>query len=131
MNENNIFKIFIEVESIIENNIQFDTLFGLGATFETGEEYLFLRNCIEKDLTVLFCPKIILEHKSISSGKLAFKDKNIFARAAIFYKFYGYLSYLKLMHHIYLLKKKNMITWKQVYRKFLVGLDGIKKFKSI
>ena len=118
-------------ESIIKNNIQFNTLFGLGATFETGEEYLFLRNCIEKDLTVLFCPKIILEHKSISSGKLAFKDKNIFARAAIFYKFYGYLSYLKLMHHIYLLKKKNMITWKQVYRKFLVGLDGIKKFKSV
>ena len=85
---------------------------------------------IEKDLTVLFFPKIILEHKSISSGKLAFKDKNIFARAAIFYKFYGYLSYLKLMHHIYLLKKKNMISWKQVYSKFSVGLDGIKKFKS-
>ena len=118
-------------ESIIKNNIQFDTLFGLGATFETGEEYIFLRNCIEKDLTVLFYPKIILQHKSISSGKLAFKDKNIFARAAIFYKFYGYLSYLKLVHHIYLIEKKNMISWKQVYKKFLVGLDGIKKFKSV
>ena len=31
----------------------------------------------------------------------------------------------------YLLKKKNMISWKQVYSKFLVGLDGIKKFKSV
>jgi glycosyltransferase involved in cell wall biosynthesis len=118
-------------ESIIKNNIQFDTLFGLGAIFETGEEYIFLRNCIEKNLTILFCPKIILQHKSISSGKLAFKDKNIFARAAIFYKFYGYLSYLKLVHHIYLLKKRNMISWKQVFNKFLVGLDGIKKYKSI
>ena len=118
-------------DSIIKNNIQFDTLFGLGAIFETGEEYIFLRNCIEKDLTVLFYPKIILQHKSISSGKSAFKDKNIFARAAIFYKFYGYLSYLKLVHHIYLLKKKNMISWKQVFNKFLVGLDGIKKYKSI
>lgn len=118
-------------ESIIKNNIQFDSLFGLGATFETGEEYIFLRNCIEKDLTVSFCPKIILQHNSISSGKLAFKDKNIFARAAIFYKFYGYLSYLKLIYHIYLLKKKNMISWKQIFKKLLVGLDGIKKFKSI
>ena len=118
-------------ESIIKNNIQFDNLFGLGAIFETGEEYIFLRNCIEKKLTILFCPKIILQHKSISSGKLAFKDKNIFARAAIFYKFYGYLSYLKLVHHIYLLKKKNMISWKQVFNKFLVGLDGIKKYKSV
>ena len=118
-------------ESIIKNNIQFDALFGLGATFNTGEEYIFLRNCIQKKLTVLFYPKIILQHKSISSGKLAFKDKNIFARAAIFYKFYGYLSYLKLVHHIYLLKKKNMIRWKQVFNKFTVGLDGIKKFKSL
>ena len=118
-------------ESIIKNNIQFDALFGLGATFNTGEEYIFLRNCIQKKLTVLFYPKIILQHKSISSGKLAFKDKNIFARAAIFYKFYGYLSYLKLVHHIYLLKKKNMIRWKQVFNKFMVGLDGIKKFKSL
>ena len=24
-----------------------------------------------------------------------------------------------------------MISWKQVYKKFLVGLDGIKKFKSV
>ena len=118
-------------ESIIKNNIQFDALFGLGANFETGEEYIFLRNCIQKNLTLLFYPKIILQHKSISSGKLAFKDKNIFASAAIFYKFYGYLSYLKLVHHIYLLKKKNMITWKQVFNKFMVGLDGIKKFKSL
>ena len=28
-------------ESIIKNNIEFDRLFGLGATFETGEEYIF------------------------------------------------------------------------------------------
>jgi len=118
-------------ESILKNNIEFDTLFGLGSTFETGEEYIFLRNCIEKNLTILFYPKIILQHKTISSGKLAFKDKNIFARAAIFYKFYGYLSYLKLAHHIYLLNKKNMISWKQIFKKLLVGLDGIKKFKSI
>ena len=118
-------------ESIIKNNIEFDRLFGLGATFETGEEYIFLRNCIDSNLNVLFYPKTILQHKSISSGKMAFKDKNIFARAAIFYKFYGYLSYFKLVHHIYLLKKKNMINCSQVINKFMVGLDGIKKFKSV
>ncbi len=118
-------------ESIIKNKIQFDPLFGLGGTFKTGDEYIFLRDCLKKKMNVLFCPKIILKHDSISSGKLAFKDENIFARAAIFHKFYGYLSYFKLVHHIYLLKKKNMISWKQVFNKFLVGLDGIKKFKSV
>ena len=118
-------------ESVIKNNIEFDPLFGLGGTFETGEEYLFLRNCLEKKLKVLFRPKIILQHDSKSSGKLAFRDKNIFARAAIFHKFHGSLSYIKLLHHIYLLKRKNLIGCSDFINKFLVGLEGIKKFKSI
>ena len=117
--------------AIIENNIKFDPLFGLGGTFETGDEYIFLRDCLDKNLNIFFCKKTILKHNSVSSGKLAFKDENIFARAAIFHKFYGYLSYLKLIHHIYLLKKKNLINYNQMINKFSVGLKGIKKFKSI
>ena len=116
---------------IIKNNIMFDPLFGLGGTFKTGDEYIFLRNCLNKNLNLRFCRKVILKHDSLSSGKLAYKDENIFARAAIFHKFYGYLSYLKLIHHIYLLKKKNHIRFNQIINKFLVGLRGIKKFKSI
>ena len=82
-------------EVIIKNNIQFDPLFGLGGTFATGDEYIFLRNCLDKNLNLIFCRKVILKHDLLSSGKLAFRDENIFARAAIFYKFYGYLSYIK------------------------------------
>ena len=118
-------------EVIIKNNIQFDPLFGLGGTFATGDEYIFLRNCLDKNLNLIFCRKVILKHDFLSSGKLAFRDENIFARAAIFYKFYGYLSYIKLVHHIYLLRKKNLIKFNQIFDKFLAGLRGIKKFKSI
>ena len=118
-------------EVIIKNNIQFDPLFGLGGTFATGDEYIFLRNCLDKNLNLIFCRKVILKHDLLSSGKLAFRDENIFARAAIFYKFYGYLSYIKLVHHIYLLWKKNLIKFNQIFNKFLAGLRGIKKFKSI
>ena len=53
-----------------------------------------------------FEPEAILRHPSESSGQFAGRDKNIFARGAIFYKFHGTLSYFKLIHHIYLLKKK-------------------------
>ncbi len=127
----NSFLIAFKREKIVANNIKFDPLFGLGAVFETGDEYIFLRNILNKKLGLISCSKIILTHPSESSGQVAGIDKNIFARAAIFYKFYGYLSYLKLVHHIYLLKKKNMISREQVYRKFLVGLNGIKKFKSL
>ena len=66
---------------------------------------MFLRECLKKNLKIISIQKVILTHKSVSSGKLAEKDENIYARAAIFYKILvNYL--LKLVHHIYLLKKK-------------------------
>ena len=118
-------------ESIIKNNLSFDPLFGLGSIFPTGDEYVFLMQCLNKGLNIISNSAIILSHNSESSGKMAHRDENIFARAAIFYKFFGYLSYFKLIHHIYLLKKKNMIKNDQILSKFLVGVKGINKFKSI
>jgi len=117
--------------SILNNNIQFDSLFGLGSIFETGEEYIFLRDCLGKKLNIISCSKSILKHKSISSGQKAYIDKNIFARSAIFYRFYGFISYFKLIHHIYLLKKKKLISFNQIISKFCVGINGIKRYKSI
>tara|TARA_B100001996_G_scaffold125494_1_gene95111 strand:- start:1395 stop:2204 length:810 start_codon:yes stop_codon:yes gene_type:complete len=118
-------------ESIIKNNLSFDPLFGLGSIFPTGDEYVFLMECLDKGLNIISNSAIILSHNSDSSGKMAHRDQNIFARAAIFYKFFGYLSYFKLIHHIYLLKKNNMIKNDQILNKFLVGIKGINKFKSI
>ena len=118
-------------ESIIKNNLSFDPLFGLGSIFPTGDEYVFLMECLDKGLNIISNSAIILCHNSDSSGKMAHRDQNIFARAAIFYKFYGYVSYVKLIHHIFLLKKKNMICFNEIISKFMVGLKGIKKFKSL
>ena len=127
----NSFLIAFKREKIVLNKIKFDPLFGLGAIFETADEYVFLRNILEKKLRIKSCTKIILTHPTESSGQDAGIDKNIFARGAIFYKFYGYLSYFKLLHHIYLLKKKNMITFNQIISKLAIGLNGIKKYRSL
>lgn len=127
----NSFLIAFKREKIVANDIKFDPLFGLGAIFETADEYIFLRSILEKKLKITSCPKIILTHPAESSGQDAGIDKNIFARAAIFYKFYGYVSYIKLIHHIFLLKRKNMIYFNEIISKFMVGLKGIKKFKSL
>jgi len=127
----NSFLIAFRRESIIKNNIQFDSKFGLGSIFETGDEYIFLRNALEKNLNIIHCPKVILSHKSISSGQDVGKDKIIFARAAIFYKYYGTLSYIKLFHHIILLLKINAIVFGDFLLKYKIGLTGIKKYKSM
>ena len=127
----NSFLIAFRRDSIIKNKIQFDSKFGLGSTFETGDEYIFLRNALEKKLNIIHCPKVILSHKSISSGQVVGKDKIIFARAAIFYKYYGTLSYLKLFHHIILLLNIKAIVFGEFFLKYKIGLKGIKKYKSM
>lgn len=127
----NSFLIAFKREKIISKEIKFDPLFGLGAVFETADEYVFLRTIIENHIPIKSCPEIILTHPAESSGQYAGRDKNIFARAAIFHKFYGYLSYAKLIHHIFLLVKKDMIGFSDIKSKFLVGVDGIRKYKSL
>ena len=127
----NTFLIAFRRDKIISNKIQFDPLFGLGSTFETGDEYIFLRNIIDHKLKIFCCPKIILTHSFESSGQFANEDKNIFARSAIFYKFYGYLSYIKLVHHLLLLKVKKMITLNELIYKYNIGLRGIKKYNEL
>ena len=127
----NSFLIAFRRESIQMNNIKFDSRFGLGSTFETGDEYIFLRNALDKNLNIIHCPKVILSHKSLSSGQDVGKDKIIFARAAIFYKYYGFISYIKLFHHILLLLKINAINFGEFFSKYKVGLKGIRKYKSI
>ena len=123
--------IAFKKDSIVKKNLEFNPLFGLGSIFPTGDEYIFLMECLDKGLNIISSPKIILSHDSKSSGKMAYTDENIYARAAIFYKFFGYLAYFKLIHHIYLLKKNNMINSNQLVSKFLIGVSGINKFKSI
>ena len=127
----NSFLIAFRRKSIQMNNIKFDSRFGLGSTFETGDEYIFLRNALDKNLNVIHCPRFILSHKSLSSGQYVGNDKIIFARAAIFYKYYGFLSYIKLFHHLLLLLKINAIKFDELFLKYKVGLKGIYKFKSI
>lgn len=117
--------------SIKSKYILFDTKFGLGSVFETADEYVFLRNALDKKLKIYNCPKVILSHKPISSGQAVGKDKIIFARAAIFYKYYGSLSYIKLFHHILSLLNINAISFSEVFLKYKIGLRGIKKYKSI
>lgn len=115
----------------IQGVFAFDIKFGLNAEFPTGDEYVFLRNALNQNKAVCFEPEVILRHPSQSSGQFAGRDENIFARAAIFYKFHGTLAYFKLIHHIYLLKKKNMITTDQIVNKFKIGLKGIFSYKQL
>lgn len=123
--------IAFKPEVLKRKQVLFNPNFGLGSIFKTGEEYVFLRLCLKRNLKLYFEPKTILAHDYNSSGRDAGSDRLVFARAAIYYKFSGFLGYLKLCKYLYLNSKMGFINRGELIKKFRVGLQGISKYKTL
>ena len=117
--------------SIISNKVFFDENFGLGSTFQTADEYVFLRNALNLNLNIVFHNEVILSHPVDSSGKDVASDRILFAKGALFYKYYNVLSFLKLIHYLYLMLKFKYISLGQVINKYLIGVKGIIKYIKV
>jgi glycosyltransferase involved in cell wall biosynthesis len=114
--------------SIISNKVFFDKNFGLGSTFQTADEYIFLRNALKSNLNIVFHNKVILSHPVHSSGKDVASDRILFAKGALFYKYYNILSFFKLIHYLYLMFNFKYISLGQVLNKYFIGVKGIIKY---
>ena len=118
-------------QRLLKSNVLFNLHFGLGATFQSANEYVFLMNALRANLNVLFEPEYILTHHYLSSGRKEGEDRTIFARSAVFYKYHGFKGYLKLIHYLFLIKQKGFITNKHFFKKFKIGLQGISTYKKL
>lgn len=75
--------------SILEKDIKFDEKFGLGSTYPTSEEYIFLADCLDKGLKIAYVPKIIAFHPKESSGGDFFNDTLVKAKGAMIHRVFG------------------------------------------
>jgi glycosyltransferase involved in cell wall biosynthesis len=76
--------------SVIGAGVEFDERFGLGAKFATGEEIIFLSDCLQAGLRILYYPLPIVMHPKESSGaQLAGNSSLIQAKGAMFYRIFG------------------------------------------
>lgn len=121
-------EIAFKREHIISNNIEFDPLFGLGSYFQSGEEYLFLKELLKSRLLIYFEDEFIVKHKAISSTSNIANEDFIRTQAALYYKDYGVLSYFSLFKFIIFLVRKRMIPSNKFLLKYKFGLQGIKSF---
>jgi len=117
--------------SIISNKVLFDENFGLGSIFQTADEYVFLRNALDLNLNIIFHNEGILSHPINSSGKDVASDRILFAKGALFYKYYNFLSFIKLIHYVYLMFKFKYISLNQISNKYWVGVKGIIKYINV
>ena len=113
------------------NSVRFNEYFGLGSTFQTADEYIFLRNALNVNLNIYFKNNVILSHKFYSSGKAIGSDRIVFAKGALFYKYSNILAYPRLLKYLLFDFKNNYITYKQIWPKYLVGLRGIGEYKRL
>lgn len=123
-------EIVINLEVLKKNDIKFNENFGLGSLFETGEEQLFAQEVFEHKKCVFKKIKIV-EHPYFTSGRESGSDRLIYARSALFYKKYGFYSYIKLLHYLFLVLKSKEISANQIFYKLKIGLKGIAKYKEL
>lgn len=53
----------------VQGNIWFNENFGVGATFPSGEEDIFLQDCLDNGLNGIFIPQIIVRHDGTTTSE--------------------------------------------------------------
>ena len=118
-------EISINIEKIKQNNLQFSEYFGLGATFTSCEETLFLRSLLKRNLKAFFVNQPIATHKDEGTGNDPLGNEFIQAMSACQFFMYGYGSFIWLIYYLYQMKKTNSVSSHQLKKAFKIGLKGI------
>lgn len=99
-------EITFKTKSIIDK-VKFDEKFGLGASYKSGEENIFLEECRKKGLKIYFYDEFINIHASESTGTSTWSEKDIYDKGVLCKRLYPVLGYFIPMP-ICLLKKENL-----------------------
>ncbi|WP_293748958.1 glycosyltransferase family 2 protein [uncultured Paraglaciecola sp.] len=82
-------EIMCNREALIKNAILFDARFGLGAEFKSGEENIFLSDCLNQGLKIMYQPICTSLHPDETSGS-NYQDKlQLVSKGAIIRRVYG------------------------------------------
>ncbi|MDG4658553.1 glycosyltransferase family 2 protein [Ectobacillus antri] len=100
-------EIFINVKKVGRDSIHFDTEFGLGAKYVSGEENIFLCDLYKKKYNITHYPKVIVYHKKPKVTLLL--NKQIFiGKGPMFRRMFNLPAAFILVILFYLKKKKSL-----------------------
>ncbi|MFV8979549.1 hypothetical protein [Serratia fonticola] len=111
-------EMILKVDFIKDNNIRFDSLFGLGSHFPSGEEFIFVSDVLKNKGKARFYPITLCEHPPVSSGKDFFTNhKKIEAKGAMLYRIFGLYSYIYMI--VFALKKYKLYRSEITFLNFI------------
>lgn len=102
---------------ILKNNIKYDESFGLGAKYKSGEENIFLMDCLKKGLKIKYIPIPIVLHPFESSGKKIDDYVSVASKGALFTRLFGWKFII--INFIFALKKYNLYKDQLSFIKFV------------
>ncbi len=83
-------EIIVSVEFLSENSIRFNEMFGLGARYPSGEEFIFCNDLLKAGGRGFFFPIVVCKHPPVSSGTDFFTTKaRVQAKGAMLSAVYG------------------------------------------
>lgn len=99
-------EIAIKKSAIDKYKLRYNEDFGLGSKYISGEENIFLTECINKGMNVIYEPKIINIHPKESSGS-DLNLKAIYSKGALFYKLLGIKAIF--INLVFIIKKRRIL----------------------
>lgn len=122
-------QITFKVKKIKEKDIHFDENFGIGATFGSGEENIFLSDCLKKGLKIVHVPIVICSHPDEATTGEKWTEKEIRTKGAVSKRIYKagllYRSYLLVTKHKYYKKDFSYAKFNKLFK------SGKKEYKTI
>ena len=125
-------RIAFRRNKIIKNSIYFNLLFGGGAFYSSGEDVMFIRDCIRKGLKVIAVPDYILKlREERESTWFKGYDKKFFKDLGSLYVYlFGPFAYDCAILQLYRKRKIWLIDTKINHARLWIK-EGIKEFKQL
>ncbi len=122
-------RIAIKKEVMLKNNIHFSLLYGGGTRYGSGEDSIFIYDCIKKGVKIYSSPKIIASVDfSDSSWFSGYNDKYFFDKGSLMYSLHKRFAILFIL--LFLIRHQYMyqnIGLKNAYKNMILGYLDIKQ----
>lgn len=125
-------QITFKSTSIKSKEIHFNELFGLGAKFTSGEENLFLKNCLDAGLNLIHVPIVICEHPNEETTGERWSPELVLSKGALSYKllhhkhwifFFYFLFFKRRMYH-------NDVSFFGFFKQYFKGVKEVKQHEK-
>lgn len=124
-------EISINLDLLKSNDIMFNTNFGLGAHFISGEEAVLRDDVIKNQLKVVYIAKPIVKHFGKTSISEESSKEYTQALTAQKYLQHKNLIYLWLIRYIWLLLRRKVINYSQISQIWTYGIKAVKDYKEL